>query len=376
MNDAQTNQTNVPELTSKKIEAPIFQLPEGCNEEVLSALMATVRAKRMDTTKKVIEPELLIGMGKAPILYRGSMCFVCGQAGTRKTTALTLLCSDLMKPGTIPNSPFTIPKALRVLFVDTEQADFDAQQINIRVKSLIGTEESIYVYPLIDVDLEFIPAVVEQLVAEIKPDVCVIDNVAHMGHGFVMDIEVAELLVRNLRRLAVRHNAAVIGVIHMNEGTQTSRPRGHGGSEAVREADLVFQFIEDESKEFSVAEAIKARRMRPQKWGVSIDENGKPYYHDVPQKTPTAKATTAKAKNPDTYAKYVALLTPFGMAANEFGRAIDEADGVRLKSPKQSPRRTTYDLMAKMAEAGAVAKVNGRYYKPQDAPENETELPF
>ncbi len=355
--------SGLPTLTSQKVNPAIFPLPEGCDKDKFAAIMADVLTKRIDVTKPIPEPELLIGMGSAPILRRGGLCFVCGQAGSRKTSALTLLCADAMRPGYVKDSPFTIPKPLRVLYVDPEQHAGDTQWINQRIAKLIGSDQYIDTYPLISYPTELLPCIVEGLMSRKEYDICVVDNIAQLGKGIVMDIDKAEDLVRNLRRLAVIYNCGFIGVIHMNEGNYTKRPRGHGGSEAVREGDLVLQFVEDKNEDCSFAEAIKARKMKPGKWCIAIDNNGLPYYKELP------KVAEKTPKNLDEYAKIVEKIPTFGMNFNELRDAVVEVRKIKPTTAKDYP--------GKMVKAGAVRFENGRYYRPTSTVvETETEIPF
>lgn len=386
MSEEKDKQQAVPELTEEHIAPPVFEVPDGYTDDSLRSIMQRVFAKRIDANKHIEEPELLLSMGDAPILRRGSLCFVCGQAGSRKTSALTLVCADMMKPGHIANSPFKISKPLKILYIDPEQHEGDTQRINIRIKHLIGSDAMIDTYPLIEFPTDILPYIVEQLLKQRKYDVCVIDNVAQMGKGIIMDIDKAEELVRNLRRLAVTYQCGFFGVIHMNEGARTNRPRGHGGAEAVREGDLVWQFVEDNGKTFSVAEAIKSRLLKPQKWGVGIRSEqveingeiktiGVPYYTTTVAATPTA--THTKTSNPDRYDKFVALIPNNGITTNDLGRAIDKCNGKEV-SAKSKPSRGAYTTISEMAssEVNAIVKVNGLYYAINNAPDEEQSLPF
>lgn len=359
MSDNEKNK--LPDLTEQEVKPTIFDAPENYTESQLDSVMQRVRAKRIDANKPLPEPELLMGMGNAPILRRGSLCFVCGQAGSRKTSALTLICADMMKPSHIPNSPFTIPRPLKILYIDPEQHEGDTQRINIRIKSLIGSDESIDTYPLIEFPTDLIPYIIEQLLRDGNYDICVIDNVAQMGKGIIMDIDKAEELVRNLRRLAVTYNCGFFGVIHMNEGAKTNRPRGHGGAEAVREGDLVWQFIEDSGKDFSVAEALKARLLKPQKWAISIDERGLPYYHD-------AIPTSPQLPNSDKYATIVEKIPINGMSYAELQKLISDTSGVALSTAKS--------WITTMDKNKVVDKILGRYYKPNTKIVEDDSLPF
>lgn len=358
---------NRPQLTGEEIKPAIFDTPEKyATPQAVEDLMKGVLAKRVDLEHPTPRPELLVSMGKAPIFRVGSLMFACGQAGSRKTSALTLMAADMIRPGLIPNSPFTITRPLKVLYIDPEQHPADTEFINDRVRRLIGSDEGIFTYPLVEYPTETIPLIVEQLVKYHRPDVTIMDNVAQMGSGVIMDIDRAEMLMRNLRRLAVTYSTAFVGVLHINETQDKAakgKPRGHGGSEAVREADLVMRFVEDEGETFSQAEAVKARMLKPQKWGIAIDAEGLPYYHAIEIEAPKPK------HNPDKYANIVALIPPTGISYTDLYRKMHKEADLTEATAKR--------WIKDMVTAKAIVSYNGLYYSPSNAPQkSEEDLPF
>lgn len=371
MSSKTTTAPSVPTLTSEQVTAPIFDLPDKYQEnpEQLKNLLERVKALRIDIDNPIAETETLVRIETSPILKVGSLMFVSGQAGSRKTTALTLLAADCIRPNHIPNSPFNVARPLKVLFIDPEQHPADTQKINQRCARLIGEEyvkSYLSVYPLVSFPTTEIPIIVEELIKTDRPDIVIVDNVMQMGNGAVMDIDKAEILLRNLRRLAVQYNAAFIGVIHTNETgdkKQGGRARGHGGSEATREADLVVNFVEDESETLSVAHIKKSRWKKPAKWAVSIDENGTPIYVDAPTETET------KSNNPDTYREIAESIGILGLSHSELKQMIIDT--------RQKSETTAKKYISAMLQSGVIAKVNGRYYSASNAPENEaTDQPF
>lgn len=354
----------------------IFDVPDGATDEVMEAVVARMLATRITEDSEFEEPETLLSMASndAPVLRANGLAFICGQAGSRKTTGLTLMCADMIDPGKIPNSPFKVSRPLKVLYLDTEQAPVDTNRIMKRAKSLVDDTSRLILHSLTEFAVAYIPTLLERAVEVYKPDVVVIDNAAQIGMGNVMDIDRAEILIRNLRRIAVAYNAAVLGVIHVNEnesratknGKQT--PRGHVGRESVRQADIVLQFLDNESALYSEAEALKHRYLKPDKWGVAIDADGIPCYVDLTQSTladmehASAGAATG---NPDTYAKVLSQIPPTGMAPSELHACVNAI--------KPMAKRNQERWVAEMVKAQLIIKVKGRYYKTIESHENADE---
>lgn len=349
--------------------ATVFPYPHNKDEqEKLQKILDNLLDKRISLDSNIEEPDPLISLKDAPILYRGSLCFISGQAGSRKTSGLVLLCADMICHEKIIDSPFTIPNSLNILYIDTEQIKFDTQRIVKRVSHYAGyqlTQQKLFVYPLLEYSIELNPCLVEFLIVYHRPDIVIIDNISHMGEGVIMDLKVAELLLRNLRQVAEKYNIAIIGVLHTNEGSSINSPRGHGGSEAVREADLVLMFSDVPEENYSKVSTIKARRKKPEYWGVSIDNNGIPYYLEILQtnKTTQFKRYNNSLKHID-YTKYFNLIPITGIKYNDLARRIDEMDGREIK--KNKPSKTAERRINDMKSMNLIYDRNGLYFRKDD----------
>lgn len=345
--------------------ALVFPYPQGKNDGELYPIFENLLVKRISLDSNIVEPKPLISLGNAPILYRGSLCFISGPAGSRKTSGLVLLCSDLICHNNIKDSPFAIPNSLTVLFIDTEQIKFDTHNIVKRVSHYVGydlTQRNLFVYSFLEYDIELNPCLLEFLIAHHRPDVVIIDNVSHMGEGIIMELKAAELLLRNLRQIAQNYNIAIIGVLHTNEGTVINSPRGHGGSEAVREADLVLMFSDVPNENYSKVFPIKARREKPGLWGVAIDEKGIPYYHKIennPQKS-SDRIDSSKI-NKDQYKKYLREIPKEGMTSKELTSMNDQIDKYNPVGSKKTSSNA-YNRLKKLKELKLIVQINGRYY--------------
>lgn len=360
----QETQSKLPQLQSAKVVADIFEVADE-DRNLLNSFLANLKPLDLDNPPE--DPEQLLMEDDAPILHAGSIAFIFGRAGTRKTTALTLLAADLIKPDTIENSPFTIKRPLRVLYIDTEQADFDSIVINRRVMQLVGTNEGLKTYSLLGAQPRIIPAVIQELIKKDSPDVCIIDNVADVGSGLIMDIEKAEVTLRNLRSLAVTYHCGILGVLHSNENENSRSPRGHEGSEAVRRSDIVLQIkSEDEAlQQYSTVEAIKSRRKRPQKWAVAIDEQGMPYYRVLSDEDlQPAKVS----RNPDKYAQIIAKIPAAGCSHTQLTSIITTI------SNKSKP--TADRWIKEMRDAKIITLFESRYYKTGSNTTLQTEIPI
>lgn len=334
----------------------IFNIPDGYTYQKIEDMVNGLQ--RLSAENPIPEPPNLISIGDAVILREGGLVFVTGKAGCRKTTAMTLLCADAMRPGFVKNSPFTIPKALKVLYIDPEQLPADTQVINNRIKRLIGSDENIDVFSLVELDMQLLPIVIEMLMSRKHYDLVVIDNVMKLGKDMTMDISIAEDRIRNLRRLAIKHKCGIINAVHMNQGEKDGKLRGHAGAEAVREGDLVLGFIADDTDVFSYTKSLKNRLKAPEEFCVSIDETGLPFYYQrensqIERMKANVEVKGKKMNNPDTFLPIINQIPNEGISHGKLKEII---------SPMHASTATANRWIKQMEQLNLIHKRNNRYY--------------
>lgn len=356
--------SNFPTLSSEPTEDYIFNR-EGLNPEEFEAWKQRVKADmRADPTKPKEVPAPVLLLRGDCILRRQRIVLVTGNAGSRKTSVLTLLCSAMQ--GSSLTQEMTAPGNLKGLYFDTEQnPDQTDRVINRVIKTTGKTFDTvgIAVYNLLELPRQMIAPMIEELANEYRPDYIIIDNTTDTVET-TMDDAVAELAGYQFRQIAKKYNLCLIGVVHSNEGKADGTPRGWIGKELLRRADVLL-FLTNKG-DYSTASFKKFRDGKtPDEFSVYIDdESGLPMLGQ-PETSTQANATS----NPDKYDKIVSNIPLMGLSYSELRDEIVKVTG---KSPK-----TAEKWISTMAKEEIVIVRDGRYYDPSKAvPEPKNELPF
>lgn len=351
--------SNFPTLSSEPTEDYIFNR-EGLNPEEFEAWKQRVKADmRADPTKPKEVPAPVLLLRGDCILRRQRIVLVTGNAGSRKTSLLTLLCSAMQGSSLTPE--MTAPGNLKGLYFDTEQnPDQTDRVINRVIKTTGKTFDTvgIAVYNLLELPRQMIAPMIEELANEYRPDYIIIDNTTDTVET-TMDDAVAELAGYQFRQIAKKYNLCVIGVVHSNEGKADGTPRGWIGKELLRRADVSL-FLNNKG-DYSTASFKKFRDGKaPEEFSVYIDdESGLPM---LGQPEPSTK--TNATSNPDKYAGIVSKIPMIGLSYSALKDLICKETG---KSPQTAER-----WIATMAKEEIMIVRNGRYYDPSKAvPEPE-----
>ena len=356
--------SNFPSVSSEPTEDYIFNR-EGLNPEEFEAWKQRVKADmRADPTKPKEVPAPVLLLRGYCILRRQRIVLVTGNAGSRKTSVLTLLCSAMQGSSLTPE--MTAPGNLKGLYFDTEQNPDQTDRVINRVIRATGKTVDtvgIAVYNLLELPRQMIAPMIEELAKEYRPDYIIIDNTTDTVET-TMDDAVAELASYQFRQIAKKYNLCLIGVVHSNEGKQDGTPRGWIGKELLRRADVLL-FLTNKG-DYSTASFKKFRDGKaPEEFSVYIDDES-----GLPMLGQPETATQAKtASNPDKYADIVKNIPLMGFSYSELK---DEIARTSRKSPQTAER-----WIATMSKEEIVIVRNGRYYDPAKAiPEAENELPF
>lgn len=346
-----------PTLTAEEVKPTIFIAPESAKD--YTALLEQVI---INPDNPEPEPEALLTLQDTPILWRGGKSFICAVAKARKTTTLTILASILCGRDETAHG-FKAKPGCKVLYIDTEQARTDSQRILFRVANLCNKEAKslpLQVLSLNKLNPESIRGVIEAAVITYRPDVVILDNWTDCVTSVMDDIECTEFS-RKLRELAEVYNIGVFSVIHANESARNDdKPNFRGwGAEEARKSDLTL-FLKDMG-DYSRATFGRCRGKRPDNFAISIDTAGLPYFYTEPE--------APKPTNPDKYADILTKIPRTGLTFGELQKITHEVTG--------KAESTSRDWVIRMEKSGVVIKLNGRYYRPSEAPESEAEeLPF
>lgn len=361
---ASTDPSNFSSAIIDPTEEYIFSR-EGIASDEFETWKQRVKADmRADPTKPKDVPAPVLLFRDECILSRQRIVLITGCAGSRKTSALTLLCSAMQ--GSSLTTEMTAPGNLKGLYFDTEQnPDQTDRVINRVIKATGKTFDTVglEVYNLLELPRKMIAPMIEDLAKESRPDYIIIDNTTDTVET-TMDDAVAEHAGYQFRQIAKKYNLCLIGVVHSNEGKGDGTPRGWIGKELLRRADVLL-FLTNKG-DYSTASFKKFRDGKaPAEFSVYIDdENGLPM---LGQPESSTKATADC--NPDKYAVIVSEMPIIGYTYGELKDKIVKTAG---KSPQTAER-----WIAAMSKSEVVSVRDGRYYDPAKAlPNTQNELPF
>lgn len=361
---ASTAPSNFPSAIINPTEEYIFSRGGIAPEEFETWKQRVKADMRADPTKPKDVPAPVLLLRDECILRRQRIVLITGCAGSRKTSALTLLCSAMQ--GSSLTTEMTAPGSLKGLYFDTEQnPDQTDRVINRVIKATGKTFDTIglEVYNLLELPRQMIAPMIEELAKESRPDYIIIDNTTDTVET-TMDDAVAEQAGYQFRQIAKKYNLCLIGVVHSNEGKGDGTPRGWIGKELLRRADVLL-FLTNKG-DYSTASFKKFRDGKaPAEFSVYIDdESGLPMLGQ-PETSTQAKT----ASNPDKYANIISKIPIMGYSYSELKDDIIRETG---KSPQTAER-----WISAMIKDDVVSLRNGRYYDPAKAvPEPENELPF
>lgn len=361
---AATDPSKFTAVSNTPTEEHIFSR-DDIAPEVFEAWKQRVKADmRADPTKPKEVPAPVLLLRGDCILRRQRIVLVTGNAGSRKTSVLTLLCSAMQGSSLTPE--MTAPRSLKGLYFDTEQnPDQTDRVINRVIKATGKTFDTVglEVYNLLELPRQMIAPMIEELAKESRPDYIIIDNTTDTVET-TMDDAIAELAGYQFRQIAKKYNLCLIGVVHSNEGKGDGTPRGWIGKELLRRADVLL-FLTNKG-DYSTASFKKFRDGKaPEEFSVYIDdESGLPMLGK-----PETSTQTKKVSNPDKYARIVNDIPSHGLTYTGLRKLVMEQEGVKISMAE--------NWISAMAKDEVVSLRNGRYYDPAKAlPEPEKELQF
>lgn len=235
----------------------------------------SVLGLRVKASDEVKQNEYLLKIDNVKKFSKGDISAWVGRAKSKKTFALTMFAAAL-SGGLELFGKFNAIRPCKVLWIDTEQSPGDVHRVVKRIKGLVGSEESVYMYGLRPKSpIERIKAIEMLLQFHGDIEVLILDGVRDL----VMDInnpvestEVMTLLMKWSHDLDIH----IATVIHLNKKDGSSR--GHLGTELDNKAQSVIRVTRDETDaSTSWVEEVIGRGKGVEKFSFSVDNQGMPF---------------------------------------------------------------------------------------------------
>ncbi len=258
----------------------------------------TLELSRMSLENPPPKPDVLLSMGGTQMFTVGDISTVVSRAGHGKTTLLSLICGEMIKP----SDPFfesQLSDEKPILYFDTEQADYDVWRVLNRLSKSTGLtgeelDKRILVYKTEHLGDEKRKDFVMSVIKDQKPQFAIIDGLTDLVET-INEESIAKKMVAELRGLANEYKCHILSIVHANEGGATEEPRGWVGKEGVRKSEGVIG-VKFDNKEFKV-HCQKGRHGRFKDWTFELDQTTTvPYFTGEKVKT-EAESNREEGKN-------------------------------------------------------------------------------
>ena len=267
------------------------------DEELLAHL-------RVTPTKELPPMTSLFTMFGTPTLYRGELTAVCGKAKSGKTMFLSVIMAACFTEKVLVLERLTDltdnrAKALRVLWIDTEQSEQSTQDImKNRILPIArgeGTEstddatdfdEYLFAYNLRGLGFEKRMELTKAAIAQVKPDLVILDGIKDLMTD-INDAVQATLITEQLMALVQKFKCCMVCVLHQNKSDADHNMRGSIGTELTNKAFEVYtcEFLEERSI-FKVTQSLSRRERIKQRLYYRLDDHHLPMACDLVQEQP------------------------------------------------------------------------------------------
>jgi hypothetical protein len=230
---------------------------DDSSQEALTAELRTLLEQR--EFNYILPPERphpVLMLGDKTICTPGNLSNIQGPAKTAKSTVVGAILASAMKVGKHQTDTLGFvsenPKGWAVLHFDTEQSPFDHHALVTRALERAGTNTPpawLHSYCLTDLGLEDRRLAILTAIADADKKhkgvlMVIIDGVADLCVD-PNDAKEAFKLVSSLHTAAIRHECAIITVLHENPGSDIGKMRGHLGSQLERKAETPLRLQKD-----------------------------------------------------------------------------------------------------------------------------------
>lgn len=198
-------------------------------------------------------PEVcLLEVDGVPFFAKGDIHAIKAKQKQGKTNAISIMVASILcgqwgrLKGLLENA--------KVLVIDTEQKDADAQTIYNRTLELAGLpKEDIYerfqTFALRALGTKEKLEAVKALIADFKPDIVFIDGVVDLMGNF-NEVDDSKEIIEELMRMSTKEvsgiDPAIVCVLHTNKANEDHNMRGHAGTMLAQKAGNVLEVSKKE----------------------------------------------------------------------------------------------------------------------------------
>lgn len=331
--------------------APAKKTAAQLAEEKLDAELAGCY---LSVSEKIEEPLPRLFLADKPVATEDNLVAITAKAGSGKTAAIGAAWGSAVAASVGTDADclgFTANNINKqaVVVIDTEQARYDAQLCIKRALSRADTDEApawLVTVSMVGKSRSWRRKAIRRVLEKASADhegifAVYLDGVADLVDN-VNDIEECIEVVAELRQLSIEFHCPIVSVIHSNEGEMSSdKPRGHIGSELMREAQTVIMLKKEDDA--IVVTTIKQRKAPVTK------EDGVAFKWSETEKRMASCGSPAVAKKQAKAAALRELARAcFGSAETMSRTALEEAVGIHSAAKGNTRARRVDEMLAQV----------------------------
>ena len=199
-------------------------------------LFDKLQNRKFDPANLTPEKDPLLLLNGIPILYAGNLLTLVGQDKSGKSHVEAAIAKAITEPNS-RHLGFTCEAFGRIAYIDCEQDRSDFESLLIRAGCDANKVAGYHLTGLTAIKAK--AALIAIMDGEPNLSAVLIDGFADLLLD-VNDSEQANQLVAELMEAASSYNIAIIGVLHLNPGSD-EKSRGHLGSQLGRKSQTVLQ---------------------------------------------------------------------------------------------------------------------------------------
>lgn len=198
----------------------------------------------IDSEQCIPEPECTLTVNDVKIGALCNLMGISGHAKVGKSTLIAIILASMLGCSRFGMKSLLPPDA-RVLITDSDQATYYTARMKRRVQRMLGWPTDENQDRLVAMNLRRTAAeerlkAVTDMMQTMRPNVVVIDNIAHYGVD-INDSLGSRRLVDELCRMAEVYRCLIIVVLHSNKAQEDTNMKGHLGSMVQESCSDVIQ---------------------------------------------------------------------------------------------------------------------------------------
>ena len=320
---------------------------------------AELRKKgKIDLRRKSVEPPYTIKIDGIGALPRKDIFAIKAKSKQGKSQAATILLAGTLGCETLGIVRAEGTKA-KVVYFDTEQADYNTLRIGHRINHLMGWElESsnarLRVYNMREWAWEDKLPFIAQEIEDYRPTMVIIDGIADLLINF-NDIEESAKTILDLMQIASKFRCSIGCVLHENKAKEDNNMKGHLGTLLLQKASDIFE-ITKKGDVFTLKQT-ESRNKPVNDISWRMDDLGYIHRHDKDPQQVAKEVSEAKAA---TWRQIFARLDIAEARYKDLVQAYMDVEGLKATQAKIAIKNALEEGYISKTEEGLYTHILGR----------------